>query len=73
MSQLVVEGLRRAGPSLTRHDFIVALESIREWTGGLLPPIAYGSTDHRGLTALAMMRAAAGRWLVEKGLLRLRE
>jgi acyl-CoA hydrolase/ABC-type branched-subunit amino acid transport system substrate-binding protein len=72
-AQLVVEGLRRAGPELTRAGFIAALESIRDWTGGLLPSIGYSPTDHRGLTALTMMRAVGGRWLVEKDLLRLKE
>ncbi len=72
-AQLVVEGLRRAGPELTRAAFIAALEGLQGWTGGLLPPISYSPTDHRGLTALAMQRAVRGRWLVEKGLLRLQD
>jgi len=72
-AQMVVEGLRRAGPELTRDGFITALEGLRDWTGGLLPPISYSPTDHRGLTALALVRAINGRWLVEKGLLRLPE
>jgi len=72
-AQLVVEGLRRAGPDLTREGLINALEGIKDWTGGLLPPISYSATDHRGLTALALQRAIHGRWLMEKGLLRLKE
>jgi branched-chain amino acid transport system substrate-binding protein len=72
-AQLVVEGLRRAGPDLTRDGFIAALEGIEDWTSGLLPTISYSATDHRGLTALAMQRAIHGRWVMEKGLLRLRE
>jgi acyl-CoA hydrolase/ABC-type branched-subunit amino acid transport system substrate-binding protein len=72
-AQLVVEGLRRAGPELTRPGFIAALEGIRDWTGGLLPPIRYGPDDHRGLTALALLRAIRGHWLMERGLLQLEE
>jgi ABC-type branched-subunit amino acid transport system substrate-binding protein len=72
-AQLVVEGLKRAGPDLTRPGFIAALEGIKDWTAGLLPPISYSSDDHRGLTALAMLRAVHGRWLVEKGTLSLKE
>jgi acyl-CoA hydrolase/ABC-type branched-subunit amino acid transport system substrate-binding protein len=72
-AQLVVEGLKRAGPDLTREGFIAALEKLKNWTGGLLPPISYSATDHRGLTALAMMRALHGRWVREKGLLKLKE
>jgi branched-chain amino acid transport system substrate-binding protein len=72
-AQLVVEGLQRAGPDLTRDGLVAALESIEDWSGGLLPPIGYSATDHRGLTALALMRAINGRWLVDKGILRLQE
>jgi branched-chain amino acid transport system substrate-binding protein len=72
-AQLVVEGLKRAGSELTREGFIAALEGLKDWTGGLLPPISYSATDHRGLTALAMMRALHGRWVREKGLLKLKE
>jgi branched-chain amino acid transport system substrate-binding protein len=72
-AQLVVEGLKRAGPDLTRERFIAALEGLKDWTGGLLPPISYSATDHRGMTALAMMRALHGRWVREKGLLKLKE
>jgi ABC-type branched-subunit amino acid transport system substrate-binding protein len=72
-AQLVVEGLRRAGTELTREGFIQALESIEDWTGGLLPPISYSPNDHRGLTALALQRAINGRWVVEKGCLQLED
>lgn len=72
-AQLVVEGLRRAGPDLTRAAFTQGLESLRDWTGGLLPPISYTADDHRGLTGLALQRAIAGRWVLEKSLLKLKE
>ncbi|MBN1657359.1 MAG: ABC transporter substrate-binding protein [Anaerolineae bacterium] len=72
-AQLVVEGLGRAGENLTREGFIAALEGIENWSGGLLPPVSYSPSDHRGLTALALVRAIHGRWVVEQGLLKLRE
>jgi acyl-CoA hydrolase/ABC-type branched-subunit amino acid transport system substrate-binding protein len=72
-AQLVVEGLKRAGHDLTREGFVAALEGIKDWTGGLLPPISYSSTDHRGLTTLALLRALHGHWIVEEGTLKLRE
>ena len=72
-AQLVVEGIRRAGPDLSQQGFIQALEGIHDWTGGLLPPISYTSSDHRGLTALALQRAINGRWVIEEGLLKLKE
>jgi ABC-type branched-subunit amino acid transport system substrate-binding protein len=72
-AQLVVEGLKRTGVNLTREGFISAMESIKDWSGGLLPPISYSENDHRGLTTLTIMRALHGRWIVDKGLLRLKE
>lgn len=65
-AQLVVKGLKEAGWELSREKFISALEGLKNWTGGLLPPISYSSVDHRGLTTLAIHRARRGRWLVEK-------
>jgi acyl-CoA hydrolase/ABC-type branched-subunit amino acid transport system substrate-binding protein len=72
-SQLVTEGLRQAGPDLTREGFITTLEGIQDWCGGLLPPISYTPQDHRGLTGLALQRAIAGRWVLERNLLKLKE
>jgi acyl-CoA hydrolase/ABC-type branched-subunit amino acid transport system substrate-binding protein len=72
-AQLAVEGLKRAGLDLTQYAFITSLESIQDWSGGLLPPISYSASDHRGLKTLAVMRSIHGRWLVDKGLLRLKE
>jgi branched-chain amino acid transport system substrate-binding protein len=72
-AQLVVEGLKRAGQDLTREGFIRALESIQTWTGGLVPPISYSADDHRGLTALSMLRAKSGLWIVVRDLLELKD
>ena len=72
-AQLVAEGLKRAGPKLTRPAFIEALESLEDWTGGTLPAISYSEDDHRGLTALALQRVIDGRWVLEKNLLQLKE
>lgn len=72
-SQLVVEGLRRAGPDLSRESFISALEQLGDWSGGLLPPLSYSADDHRGLTCLALQRAISGRWIMEQSLLKLKE
>jgi branched-chain amino acid transport system substrate-binding protein len=50
--QLVVEGLRRAGPNLTRENFIDAMESIKNWdSGGILPAVTFSKTDHHAQRA----------------------
>lgn len=72
-AQLVLEGLRRAGPDLTRDGLVQALETLDNWTDGLLPAISYTRADHRGLTSLALMRAVNGHWMLEHSLIKLQE
>lgn len=68
-AQLTVEGLKLAGTELTRPAFIRALESLQNWSGGLLPPISYSADDHQGLRSISIVRALQGQWLVEKSYL----
>jgi branched-chain amino acid transport system substrate-binding protein len=43
-----MEGLRRAGRELTRDKFVEALETIRNFETGILPPITFSPTQHDG-------------------------
>jgi len=44
---LVLEGLRRAGPSASREAFVDAMESIRDWdSGGIVPPVSFSAGEH---------------------------
>lgn len=46
-AKVLVEGLRRAGPKLTRNGFLQAMESMqRQDFGGLM--VTYGPNDHTG-------------------------
>lgn len=49
-AMVLVEGLRRAGPALTREKLIAAIESIRDFDIGLGPQLRlnYGPQDHQG-------------------------
>lgn len=47
-AKVIVEGLRRAGPGLTRAKFIDALESLRDVDLGALR-LSYSPTQHAGL------------------------
>ncbi len=42
---LFAEGARRAGKDLTRDGLVAALESVKGWDSGILPPITIGA-DH---------------------------
>jgi branched-chain amino acid transport system substrate-binding protein len=44
----LVEGLRRAGRNLTPETLIKALETIKDWRGGVGGPITFTPTDHQG-------------------------
>lgn len=60
---LVVEGLERAGPELTRDGFLDAMESIRGWdSGGILPPVSFSAGDHHAQDAGFICELKDGRF-----------
>ena len=58
----VIEGLRRAGPELTREGFRAAMESLQDLDLGIGAPVAFGPNDHQGLTNVYYAYAQAGDW-----------
>ncbi|HWE64821.1 MAG TPA: ABC transporter substrate-binding protein [Chloroflexota bacterium] len=60
-AQVFVEGLRRAGPNLTRAGFIKALETIRNYNGSLYGHVTYTPTSHEGVRGgyIALVRKNA--------------
>jgi len=63
MGSLVVEGLVRAGPNLTREGFINAMESIKEWdSGGIMPPVSFSPENHHAQTAGFICELEDGRF-----------
>lgn len=55
---IAVEGLRRAGPTLTRETLVEGMEAIKGFTAErLTPPITFGPNRRHGLNAVRMMRA----------------
>jgi ABC-type branched-subunit amino acid transport system substrate-binding protein len=44
----LAEGLRRAGRNLTPETLIKALETMKDWRGGIGGPITFTPTDHQG-------------------------
>lgn len=45
-AKLFVEGLKRTGRNLTRENYIKALEGIKNWENGIVPPVSFSKTDH---------------------------
>jgi branched-chain amino acid transport system substrate-binding protein len=60
-AMLFVEGAKRAGKSLTRAGLIAALEGIRDFDSGILPPVTIGP-DHETQTQGFWVRVEKGRF-----------
>jgi ABC-type branched-subunit amino acid transport system substrate-binding protein len=61
--KLLVEGLERATRDLTRERFLDAMESIRDWdSGGILPPVTFGKSDHHAQTAGFLCELVEGKF-----------
>lgn len=43
-----MEGLRRAGRELTREKFVKALETLKDFETGVIPPVTFGPDKHDG-------------------------
>ena len=55
---VALEGLNKAGRTLTRESYVEAMESIKGFTAmGLTPPITFGPNRRHGLNAVRLMRA----------------
>lgn len=52
-----LEGLRRAGPNLTRDGLVTAMESIRNWNGEVIRNVTFGPDKHQGTHAFFMVKA----------------
>ena len=59
-AQVLVQALRRAGPSPTRAGLITALEALRHWNGGLAFDVTYTPTEHSGALGIRMVRSHHG-------------
>ncbi|MBI5446193.1 MAG: ABC transporter substrate-binding protein [Deltaproteobacteria bacterium] len=72
-AMLAVEGMKRAGRDLTREGLIKAMESIKDWESGIVPPISFSPADHHALSTGMMVEGRSGRfmpisgWLAMKG------
>ena len=66
-AQVLVEGLRRAGPNPTRAGLITALEALRHWNGGLAFDVTYTPTEHSGALGIRMVRSHHGTFVPVAG------
>lgn len=52
-----LEGMRRAGPSLTRDSFVAAMESIRNWDGMVVRGVTFGPNRRQGINRIFIVKA----------------
>lgn len=56
-SEVLVEALNRAGAGLTREKLVQALESLKDWDGGLAHKVTFGPGDRQGQNAFYVTEA----------------
>jgi len=61
-AKVIVEALRRAGPSPTRAGFRQALESLKSFDLGIGAPLTFGPERHQGLDNVYFTSVVNGRW-----------
>lgn len=59
-AQVLVEGLKRAGPNPTRQGLIKALQTFRKWNGSIFGPLTYTASSHAGLKGSYMVEVHSG-------------
>ncbi|HEX9725898.1 MAG TPA: ABC transporter substrate-binding protein [Vicinamibacteria bacterium] len=63
-AEVLVEGLRQAGPELTRVRLIYALENLEPSADNFLGrPIQFSPESHHGFSAVRLMRAEGGKYV----------
>src|SRR5207245_10675985 len=60
-AMLFAEGATRAGARLTRESLIAALQSVKRWESGILPPLTIGP-DHETQKQAVWVRVERGRF-----------
>jgi hypothetical protein len=63
-AELIVEGLRRAGPDPTRIKLYLALEGLENWSDNLRDqPITFTKENHLGFESVRLMKAEEGKYV----------
>lgn len=60
---IFVEALRRAGENPTRQSITSAMESIKNFSTGIYPPVTFGPERHHGNNGAIVTRAQNGQWV----------
>ena len=58
-----LEGVRRAGPTLTKDRVVQAMESIKNWDGDVMRSVSFGPDRHQGTNRLYMIKSENGKYV----------
>jgi ABC-type branched-subunit amino acid transport system substrate-binding protein len=62
-AKIFVEALSRIKGELTHPALFAALDSMKDYDTGILPPVSFSPSNHQGTNALFKMVAKGGRWV----------
>lgn len=65
VGQIVVEGIRRAGPQLGQNSFRDAMQNLR-FRPDVWAPLSFGPGVREGANVIAVLKEAGGRWVLER-------
>ncbi|MCK5313198.1 MAG: ABC transporter substrate-binding protein [Desulfobacteraceae bacterium] len=65
-ARVLVEGLKRAGYNITREKFIEAIESINDYSLGILNRLSFGKNDYQGLDRVYFTKIQDGELILIK-------
>ena len=65
-ARVLVEGLKRAGPDITREKFIEAIESINDFDLGIINRLSFGKNDYQGLDRVYFTKIKNGELILIK-------
>jgi hypothetical protein len=62
--ELLAEGMRQAGPDLTRVRLIYTLENLSGWSDNFLgTAVNFSPESHHGFNAIRLMKAEDGKYV----------
>lgn len=59
-AKVLVEGLKRAGPDITREKFMAAIESMKDYDPGISDTLSFDGKGHQGLDRVYFTRIENG-------------
>ncbi len=62
-AKVFVEAVRRIKGPVNRKSLVSALESLKDYETGILPPVSFGPDRHLGMTAMQRVHISGGKWV----------